>query len=158
MQEFTPIVSQEQFDAAIGERIKRERDTLTKRYGDYEELREKVSTYEKRLGEMSASMEESSKKYAGYDKTIEELNSKVKGYETGSVKLRIAHEECIPYELASRLCGETEDDIRKDARSIAGLIQKQEQSAPLKSYEPTGVNAKTAALKSLTENLINKGE
>lgn len=158
MPEFTPIISQEQFDAAIGERIKRERETLTKRYGDYDELRGKVSEYEKRLGEMSTSMEESSKKYAGYDKTLAELQGKIKGYETGSVKLRIAHEENIPYELASRLSGETEEDIRKDAQSLARLMQASEQPAPLKSYEPSGADTKTAALKSLTEQLINKGE
>ena len=32
MSEFTPITTQEELDAVIGERLKRERDTVTKRY------------------------------------------------------------------------------------------------------------------------------
>ena len=159
MAEFTQITTQEQLDALIGDRIKRERETTAKKYGDYEDLKQKVTDYEKQIGDLSKTIEESGKKYAGYDKTLAELTAKVKGYETSSVKMRIAHETGIPYELASRLAGETEDDIRKDAETLSKLVGKPTPSAPpLKSTEPAGGDTRTAALRALAQNLTNKGD
>lgn len=158
MAEFTAITTQEQLDAVIGERIKRERDTLTKKYGDYDDLKTKVADYEKQISDLSKTIEDTGKKYAGYDKTLADLTAKVKGYETSSAKMRIAHETGIPYELASRLSGETEDDIRKDAESLSKLIGKPGPKAPLKSTEPAGTDTKKAALRAFTEELTNKGE
>lgn len=158
MAEFTPITTQEQFDAMISERLKRERETLSRKYGDYDELKSRVTDYEKQLGDMSRSMEEQSRKYAGYDKTLEELRAQVKGYETHSVKMRIAHETGIPYELAGRLSGETEEDIRRDAEGLSRFIGSPTPAAPLKSTEPAVGDARTAALRSLTTQLTSKGE
>ena len=122
MAEFTPITTQAEFDAAIGERLKRERETLSKKYGDYEDLKNKVADYEKQIGQMSKAAKESAEKYAGYDKTLAELQAKVKDYETDSVKTRIAHETGLPYELAGRLTGEDEAAIRKDAEALSKLL------------------------------------
>jgi hypothetical protein len=140
MADFTPITTQDQFDAAIGDRLKRERDSLTKKYGDYDDLKNKVADYEKQISDLGKTIESSSKKYAGYDKTLAELQSKVKGYETSSVKRRVAHDAGIPYELADRISGETEEDIRRDAESLAKFLgSKNPPAPPLKSTEPVGV-------------------
>ena len=157
--EFTAITTQEQFDAAIGARLQRERETLAKKHGDYDDLKTKVADYEKQIGEMSKNAEEASKKYAGYDKTLAELQSKVKGYESASVKTRIAHEVGLPYELAGRLSGDDENTIRKDAETLSKLLGNQtHQAPPLRSTEPDGLDNKTAALRSLTNQLTSKGE
>lgn len=158
MAEFIAITTQEQFDAAIGERIKRERETLTKKYADYDELKEKATGYEKQIGDLNKTIEDNSKKYAGYDEELATLQGKVKGYETSSVKMRIAHDVGIPYELSGRLSGETEDDIRKDAESLAKLIASNRPGVPLRTTEPAGADNKTAALRAFTEKLTNKGE
>lgn len=153
MAEFTPITTQEAFDAAIKERIQRERDSAAKKYGDYTDLQTKVADYEKKFGEMTKSMEDAAKKYAGYDKTLAELQTKVKGYETASVKTRIAHETGIPFELAHRLSGETEEDIRKDAEVMAKFLGKPAAATPLASTEPAGVTGHKAALKGVLSEL-----
>lgn len=159
MAEFTPITTQEQFDAAIGERLGRERETISKKYGDYDDLKSKNSAYEKQIGDLNRSMEEQSKKYAGYDQQLADLQTKVKGYESHSVKTRIAHETGIPYELVDRLSGETEDDIRKDAEALAKFVGKNDAPpAPLRSTEPAGTDSKHAALRALTTQLTNKGD
>lgn len=156
MAEFTPIMSQEQFDAAIGDRLKRERETMSKKYGDYDALKGKVAEYEQQIGTMTKTMEENAKKYAGYDQSLAELQAQVKGYETSSVKMRIAHEVGIPYEMAARLSGETEDDIRKDAQTMAQYVKgSSSRPAPLKSTEPAGEGRK-AVLRSMLRDL--KGE
>ncbi|MEG2652721.1 MAG: hypothetical protein RSA17_04020 [Ruthenibacterium sp.] len=159
MAEFTPITTQEQFDAAIGERIKRERETIAKKYEGFDDMKGKIADYENKIGLLNQSMIAEAKKHEGYDETLSGLKAQVKGYETGSIKMRIAHETGIPFELATKLCGETEDDIRKDAESLAKFVGKQSTPpAPLKSSEPAGADSKTAALRTLTEQLVNKGE
>ncbi len=157
--EFTAIATQEQFDAAIGERLKRERETLAKKYGDYDELKTKIIGYEKQIGEMSKNAADASKRYAGYDKTLAELQSKIKGYESASLKARIAHEVGLSYELAGRLSGDDEDSIRKDAEAISQLIGRQKHKAPpLRSTEPEGLDDKKATLRTLTTQLSCKGD
>ena len=161
MAEFTPITTQEQFDAAIGERIRRERETISKRYGDYNEMKAKIAAYERQIADLTAAEETSAKKYAGYENTLKELEEKVRGYETASVKTRIAHETGIPFELASRLNGDTEDTIRADAEALVKVLGQQKtvnHAAPLRSTEPTGAkNSKDAALSALASQLT-KGE
>lgn len=152
---FKAITTQEEFDAAIGSRIKRERDTVTKEFAaQLAERDKKTADYEKQIGELGKQLE----KVGDKDKAIEELTKKVKGYETASVKTRVAHEVGLPYELSGRLSGEDEDSIRKDAENLVKLIGKGQPTPPLASTEPAGVDSKKAALKSLVHNLTNKGE
>ena len=154
MAEFTPITTQAEFDAAIGERLKRERETLAKKYGDYEDLKTKVADYEKQIGQLTRDAADAAKKYAGYDKDLADLQAKVKGYETDSVKTRIALEAGLPYTMASRLCGESEEDIRADARSLASLMGAgRTEAAPLHTGEPAGGSAKRDALRALNAQL-----
>ena len=149
---FEPIDTQEKFDSAISERLKRERETVSKRYADYDELRSKVSTYEQQIADMTKVADEASKKYAEYDRQMSELQSRIKGYETDSVKTRIAHETGLPFELAQRLTGDTEDAIRADADSLSRLVGN--KSAPLRSPEEVPADGKSTALRSFTANLL----
>ena len=158
MADFTPITTQEQFNAAIADRIRREQETISKKYAGFDDLQSKVAEYEKKIGDMEQAAKDSAAKYGGFDSKLAELEGKVKGYETNSVKMRIAHEAGIPYELAGRLAGESEDDIRKDAQELSKLITKSAPAAPLRSSEPGVGDTKTAALRALTNQLTNKGE
>lgn len=155
--EFTPITTQEEFDKAISERLKRERETITKKYADYEELKNKVVDYEKQIGEYSRSLNEATEKIKNHDQIVGDLQSKVSKYETDSVKTRIAHEVGLPYELAVRLSGDNEEAIRKDAEGLVKIMGGQPHKAPpLKSTEPASVDTKTAAFKSMLDSM--KGE
>ena len=84
-----------------------------------------------------------------------------RGCKSASVKTRIAHEFGIPYELASRLSGEDEDAIRKDAETLSQLIGQQvrHKAPPLRSTEPLNLegDATKAALKRTLRGL-DKGE
>lgn len=156
MEEFTPITTQEQFNAAISERLKRERETLARKYGDYDDLKKKVADYEKQIGDLTRAADDAAAKYAGYDEQLAQLQAKVTGYETASVKTRIAHETGLPYELAGRLSGESEADIRKDAEGLAKLLGSGKRSAGtlLRDTEPAGNGTdKKAALRALGAQL-----
>lgn len=149
--DFTPITTQEEFDAAIKDRLERERRTIQKEYADHGELQKKVAGYEKTI-------REANEKIAGHDKVVGELNARIKGYETASAKTRIALDMGLPYEMASRLTGETEDDIRKDAEGLLKLISGQNPPAPpLASTEPKDAETTRAAFKQLKDDLL-RGE
>lgn len=158
MSEFVPITTQAEFDAAIGERLKRERETLAKKYGDYEDLKRRAADYEKQIGDLTRAAEDAARKYAGYDQQLADLQAKVQGYETASVKTRIAHETGLPYELAGRLSGDTEEAIRKDAESLYKLLGQGQNgrrpAPPVRDTEPAGtVSDKKAALRALGAQL-----
>ncbi len=152
MADFTPITTQEEFDRAISDRIKRERETLEKKYSDYADIKERNTTYEKQLGELKTSLEESTKKTSEYDKTVAELTGKISTYELASLKTRIAHELGIPYELSHRLAGNDEKELRADAESLSKLVSAGKQTPPLRSTEPP-VDGKDAAYKQLLNGL-----
>lgn len=140
-EEFRPITTQEELDAVIKDRLKRQESSIRSEYADYEDLKKRSEAWQK-----------SEEKYKA---DIDTLSGRVKGYETDSVKRRIAHELELPYGAETRLFGETEEEIRKDAEGLKALIGSQKAPvAPLKSPEPEGdnPNAMYAALaKSLKE-------
>ena len=55
----------------------------------------------------------------------------------------IAHEKGLPYELAERLSGETEQDIAADAEKLAQFVGSQKPAAPL--YSPQGAGTAAAS-------------
>ena len=165
---FEAITTQEQLDSIIGERPKRERETVEKKlresiekeylekYGDYEELKTKTDEYGRQIEGFNQTIKDNSEKIAGYEKSSGEMQAKLKKYEMDSMKMKIAHEAGIPFELASRLSGEDEAAIRKDAESISKFISKKKTSAPLASADPEKLDSKQIAMKSMLDNL--KGE
>ncbi|MBR0341030.1 MAG: DUF4355 domain-containing protein [Oscillospiraceae bacterium] len=124
MAEFTPINTQEEFDNAIKARIERERKSLLAQYADYDSLKTQIAQLEKTNKDTNA-------KYEAGEKTISELQAKVQSYETDSVKTRMALKYSIPFELAGRLSGTTEEEIEKDAQTLAGFVSKKSSAPPL---------------------------
>lgn len=158
MSEFTPITTQEEFDQAISKRLQRERSTIEKefatKYADYDDLKKADEKRESRIKQLEDDL---AAEKAAREKDAGEWSAKVKTYEAASVKARIAHETGLPYEMASRLNGEDEEAIRKDAESIKSLIGTSKgYTPPEPSKEPAGEDKETAAYKSLLHNL--KGE
>lgn len=138
---FEPILTQEAFDAAISARIRRERETVRKEYADYDQIKASLSDAQKKKGEHEAS--------------IAELQRKIQGYETDSVKTRIALEKGIPLELKDRLTGTTEEEIRKDADNLSKFLSKGDpETPPLRDPEPVVTDAKAAASKAAYKKLL----
>lgn len=129
--EFNPINTQEEFDTAVRER-----------YGDVENLQSQIDTL---TGERD-----------GHATTIANLQKEINGYKTAELKQRIAKEKGIPMEMASRLSGESEKDIRADADTMASMLRAYKGPAPLADHEPKVTDEKTAAMKKMLQNM--KGE
>lgn len=116
--EFKPITTQEELNSVIGDRIKRAKEAAAEKYADYDQLKAHVTEYEARIADLVQAADATAAKYANVDQTIAELRTKVAGYETASVKSRIAHEVGLPYGMSDRLVGSTESEIRADAESL----------------------------------------
>lgn len=130
-----------------GKTIKADKEKLV----DYEEIRSAKEKLEKQVKDLNGTLTVTNEKYADYDKNIEELNGKIKDYEIKSLKFRIANESGIPLELAGKLTGETEEDLKKDAETLSSFITKK-QTLPLRQTE-TKVDDETSAYKGMLDNL-----
>lgn len=156
MSDFTPIETQEAFDKAIGERLKRERETVESKYANYAELSKTNKDLQKQLTDLLQSMEATNAGLKERDAEIEKLNAQVSAFEKSAMKTRIAHELGLPYELAGRIQGDDEKAMRADAQSLAGYVSKP-TALPMKDSEPKPRSGLDAAYASLARKL-NLGE
>lgn len=114
---------------------------------DYDDIKADNKT----LKDTVATLENSLKEFEGYESKLVEKDNKIKEYEINNLKYRIANENGIPLELASKLSGETEEDLKKDAETLSSFITKK-QTLPLRTTEPK-VDDETAPYKEMLENL-----
>lgn len=129
--EFTPINTQEEFDARVREV-----------HGDISGLQGQIETL---TGERDT-----------HAATIAQLQGQIKGYETDSLKRKIAGEKGIPLEFASRLTGENEADIKADADRMTGLLRAYKGTAPLAEPNQNNEDAGRAHMRSFLRKM--KGE
>ena len=95
MAEFKIIETQEQFDAAITERIARAKEATRKEFEGYlspEQQKKAAEELEKKVGELTGKLTESEEKYTKSQSELAEQAKKIAKYETDSAKTRIAHE------------------------------------------------------------------
>ncbi len=133
MADFTPIETQEQLDRIIGDRIRRAEAKAVEPYADYDALKQQVASLTDQISKQAETIN-------GNQAVVDDLNAKIHQYETASVKTAVALELGIPYQMASRLTGDDEAAIRKDAEAMAKLIAPINTPAPL----PSGGGAKTS--------------
>ena len=98
---------------------------------DYEKIKEENEKLKERISDLESAVKE----YSGYKDQLAEKDKIIKEYELKGLKYRIASESGIPFELASRLTGETEEEIKKDAEMLSSLVARK-QPLPLKNTEP----------------------
>lgn len=97
---------------------------------------------------------------ADYEKRIKgltakktELENAVKRYEHNELKSKVARESGLRYELAGRLVGDTEEELRADAKR---LVEYTAVAAPLKTTE-TAEDSRSAAYRAAA-NAMFSGE
>ena len=141
MADFTPITTQAEFDAAIAERLSRQEKSITARFegslpkADADALK---AGYEEQIEQLKKQIETATSAKAASEQQLTDALSKCRAYESASVKTRIALECGLPYGMAPRLAGETEEEIRTDAEKLRGMLKP--ASAPLANPEPSGAS------------------
>lgn len=152
MAEFKPINTQEEFDAAIKERLARE----VKKYEGYTsptDLEKIKEGHASKVKELTDKMAAELKKR---DDDIAEKDTKIKGYETSSAKMRIAREIGLSYEAVDYIQGSDEEAMKKSAEALKALIGNR-PAPPLKDSENDGgANLEAGAWASLSKGLIEE--
>lgn len=157
---FEAITTQEEFDKAISERLNRERSTIEKKYGDYEQLKEKAGKYDAIVGKdyegqiksLNEQLKTAKETITGHNAIVADLTKRAETAETKLLKNKVAHEAGLPVELADRLTGDTEEALKEDAKTLAEFA-KVSKTPPMRSTESQQTDNKDAALKGLLENL-----
>lgn len=121
----------------------------------HEQLKEELATLQKQLDDANSTLE---RERTTLQEQIQALEKESNTYKTNDLKLRIALENNIPYELANKLSGEDEESLRQDAQTLANYIAKPETVAPLKDVEPQVVDSETESYKNILNNLKLEGE
>lgn len=126
---FKPIETQEELDKIINERLEKEKVKIEAEFSEM--ILEKV---------------------AAKDTEIKELQGKIKGYEKSEMQRKIAFENKIPFALAERIKGETEEEMLQDAKNLSSYFkdfEEKEKILPEKNPEMV----KGGAYERLLENL-----
>lgn len=135
--EFQIIETQEQLDEVLKGRL----GELNKKHSEATaELQSKLDALTNENASLSKTIEESKKRDEENAKTLGDLQGKVKAFELAELKARIARENNIPYEMASRINGEDEETMKADAIALSKYFVK--PSAPLASGEPAQAREK----------------
>ena len=148
MSDFTVIETQEQFEQAVEERLNAERE----KYSGYlspDDVAEKYKDY--------LSPDEVEKKYIGYisAEAAAEKDTKIKRYEQQAVRTKVAKELGLSYEAADFIKGDNEEEMKKSAEALKGILGKN-QAPPLRSNETGQGSDKDEALRNTLRKL--KGE
>ena len=155
MADFTVIETQEQFDAAIKDRLGREKAKFAEQLAGYDETKAKLSDAEKQIADLTEALTAANEKVSGFNEQIAERDKKIADYATRAAKTQIAHEMGLSFDAIDFLKGETEDDIRKSAESLKNLVGVQ-KVAPLASNDGASLDPKEAALRGMLQDLKNK--
>lgn len=161
MAEFKAITTQEEFDAAIKDRLARE----VAKYADYDALKAaqkeltelKEKKLEEKLATLQADFDKAKTSLADHDKIVSELTSRATAAEHKLKQREIAHAAGIPVELAERINGATEEEMTKDAELLAKFAKG---GAGLPPFNPEGSgkpkDALSAAYSSFSKQLFKE--
>ena len=149
MSEFKPITTQEEFDVAIKARLSREKE----KYGDYDQLKSRVTELEEENVGLKSTIEANRQSKENADKQLEEMQKQIAGYETASLRTRIALQHGLPYDLADRLQGTDEESFKADAERLAGYMKRAQPVAPVRETEPVLEKTENTLYKNLIQGL-----
>ena len=145
--EFKVIETQEDFDKAIQKRLAQKDRELSERYKDFmspDEVKELKAEYETKLAKINEDLKAANDKIAGNDQIVSELTNRANTAEGDLLKSRIAYESGVPFELAGRLMGNNEEELKADAEKLASeSMLKVKTVSPLK-----GIGSEAAILAS----------
>ena len=143
MSEFKVIETQEELDKIIQKRLAQKDRELAEMYKEHlspEKVADLKAEYEKRLDEVQKALESANSKLKDHDKIVSDLTERATKAETSLLKSKVAHEAGLPLEIAGRLMGSNEEELKKDAESLSAII-KPTSTAPLRTTEVKSVHA-----------------
>ena len=133
MGDFKVIETQDELDKIIKSRLAQKDREVAEQYKDYlspADAEAMKADYKKQLEEANKSVKEAQEKLKTFDTTVSDLTKRAEAAESSLLKNKVANEYKLPLELANRLIGTTEEELKKDAESLSGIIKPSNPSAP----------------------------
>lgn len=150
MTEFKVIETQEQLNAIIKARLDREKE----KYSDYDTLAEKIKKLETENSNLKQTITEKETSASATASKIAELEKDVNTWKNKSLKQQIAMKNGLPFDLADRLQGDSEESLNEDAERLASLVSVKSYTQPLADKEPNiEVKGVDAAWRDVVKNL-----
>lgn len=150
MTEFKVIETQEQLNAIIKARLDREKE----KYADYDQLAEKIKKLETENTSLKQTITDKETSESTSLTRISELEKDVTTWKQKSLKQQIAMKNGLPFDLADRLQGESEESLNEDAERLASLVNVKNYTQPLADKEPNFESKGTdAAWREVVKNL-----
>ncbi len=154
--DFKPIETQEELNRLITSRLERAKESVKKeyeeKYKDYDAYKNQIEILSNDKTNLENQLNDLNEKVSAFDA----LDAKTKKLELENLKIKIALSEGIPFEMAGRLTGETEEEIKKDAKAMANFVSVS-KPMPSKSTEQKQKAVGEEAYRKLVEGL-KKGE
>lgn len=148
MGDFKVIDSQEDFDLRIKDRLQRKEEQVRNEYEEIiENLKAENASLKSENSELMSNVEKAKEK----DTEIESLRGQIQGYEKSELRRKVALDNNIPYKLAERIKGDTEEDMIEDAKNLSTYFGEREMVPPLRN--PEGDSGENSALKDLLDGL-----
>lgn len=132
MTEFKVIETQEQLNAIIKARLDREKE----KYADYDQLTEKIKKLETENTNLKQTITDKETSESTSLTRISELEKDVTSWKQKSLKQQIAMKNGLPFDLADRLQGDSEESLNEDAERLASLVNVKNYTQPLADKEP----------------------
>nr|DAX39174.1 MAG TPA: major capsid protein [Caudoviricetes sp.] len=150
MTEFKAIETQEQLNAIIKARLDREKE----KYADYDQLAEKIKKLETENTSLKQTITDKETSESTSLTRISELEKDVTTWKQKSLKQQIAMKNGLPFDLADRLQGDSEESLNEDAERLASLVNVKNYTQPLADKEPNFESKGTdAAWRDVVKNL-----
>ncbi len=149
MADFTPITTQDEFDKAVQARIQRERD----KFKDFDTFKDKAAKFDALAGkDYEGTIKDLQEQLKTANETLTAMTERADTAEHSLMISRVAQEFKLPKELADRLTGSTEEELRTDAQALAKFVTPTEP-APLANPEPVKTDQIEAAYMTLLSGL-----
>lgn len=132
--------------AEYGKSVQSYKDKLT----EADSLKQEKESLETQLNDLQQTLQNKETELSSVDEIKQELEK----YKLKDLKTSVAIKAGIPLELASRLSGETEDEIKADAESLAEFVNKK-PTLPLKPNEPI-INDENREMEQMLDELTGK--
>lgn len=150
MTEFKVIETQEQLNAIIKARLDREKE----KYADYDKLSEKIKKLETENTSLKQTITDKETSENTTASRIADLEKDVTTWKQKSLKQQIAMKNGLPFDLADRLQGDSEESLNEDAERLASLVNVKNYTQPLADKEPNiETNSIDAAWRDVARNL-----
>ena len=85
---------------------------------------------------------------------VDEIKNELEKYKLKDLKTSVAIKAGIPLELAGRLSGETEEELKADAETLAEFVNKK-PTLPLKQNEPN-VKSEDQEMEQMLDSLLGE--